>query len=190
MIQLFSLFNHKLLAERENHLTAIKICPLIFWGLFFVPSERQGLASSSLRLPPSLSVSWRHSALLHSRTHQSHTQNREPSSPRRIHRFTTKGTKTAPCCISSCGSKLGRVGRVMSLGLSTQTGPLRPSRPSYPFFSRSCSRPSSWSLLASSKALHRYSFNLSHSVLFLSCYLTFVVFALWVFSFCHPFIYS
>ncbi|XP_059444725.1 uncharacterized protein LOC132176513 [Corylus avellana] len=65
----------------------------------------------------------------------------------------------APCCISSCGSKLGRVGRVMTMGLSTQTGPLRPSCPSHSFFSQSCSRLSSlsfsWSLLASSKALHR-----------------------------------
>lgn len=166
MIQFSLLFNNKLLVEREPF-DSHKNLSVNILGAFFLPSELQGLASSSLKLPPSLSVSWRHSALLHSRTHQSHTQNREPSRPRRIHRFTTKRTKTAPCCISSCGSKLGRVGRVMSMGLSTQTGPLRPSRPSYSFFSRSCSRPSSCSHLASSKALHRYSFNLAHSVLFL-----------------------
>ncbi|KAF5461079.1 hypothetical protein F2P56_020903 [Juglans regia] len=43
----------------------------------------------------------------------------------------------------------------MAMGLCTQTGPIRPSCPTYPMFSRSCSRPSSTSrfLWASSRAL-------------------------------------
>ena len=76
--------------------------------------------------------------------------------------------RLATLCLSNCGSKLGRVTEVMAMGFSSfQTTPFGPSCPSYfSYFqswplSSSLASSSSRSFWASSKALHRFIFNVT-----------------------------